>query len=342
MSSASVTLSCRLLCACGCAYNIDPGTGRYQPPPGDRYGPAVAYLTAPTPISGGDDDIDACLVGESTDSVIVAFRGTLPPSWQSWPSVLDWLQDLLCEPESRPDVPGKVHTGFYDATSAIIADVAATVRSLNPTGTKPVYVTGHSLGGAMASIAAWIMRAQPHAITTAQVVTFASPKPGDGAFKSAYEKVFANHVRYESYDDLVPLLAPADDFIKAVAEIPVIGELFKQAESWDYQPVGTLSYIESAKDGYKVIPDHQELMAERLGSVAYELLQDIYDENLLVVRQRPQLPVRFRLHERDLPGRGVPGGGGRLSRRREGARKPEKPPGSPRGASQRLVCLAQP
>jgi hypothetical protein len=41
-----------------------PRHGHYQPPPGDRYGPVVAYLTAPTPISGGDDRIDACLVSE--------------------------------------------------------------------------------------------------------------------------------------------------------------------------------------------------------------------------------------------------------------------------------------
>jgi Lipase (class 3) len=277
MSPPSVTLNCRLLCACGCAYNIDPGTGRYQPPPGDRFGPVAEYLAAPTPISGGDDAIDACLVGANADSVIVAFRGTLPPSWQSWPSVLDWLQDLLCEPESRPNLPGEVHTGFYDATSAIIADVAAAVKRLNPNGTKPVYVTGHSLGGAMASIGAWIMQAQPYAIKIAQVVTFASPKPGDGAFKTAYEKVFTNHVRYENYDDLVPLLPPADDFIKAVAEIPVIGELFKQAEDWDYQPVGTLSYIESAANDYRVVPDCS--MAERLGDIAFELAKDIYDED---------------------------------------------------------------
>src|ERR671918_552133 len=223
MPPPSVTLNCRLLCACGCAYNIDANSGAYKPPPGDRYGPVTGYSTAPTPITGGDDLIDACLVGANADGVIVAFRGTLPPSWQSWPSVLDWLQDLMCEPESRPNLPGKVHTGFYDATSAIIADVAAAVKRLNPTGTKPVYVTGHSLGGAMAAIGAWIMRAQPYGITIAQVVTFASPKPGDGTFQAAYQKVFANHLRYENYDDLVPLLPPATDFIKLVAEIPVLG-----------------------------------------------------------------------------------------------------------------------
>jgi hypothetical protein len=277
MPPPSITRNCRLLCACGCAYNINPGTGHYQLPPGDRYGPVVGYQGPPTPISGGDDNIDACLVGENGDGVIVAFRGTLPPSWQSQPSVLDWLQDVLCEPESRPDVPGKVHTGFYDATSAIIADVAAAVKSLNPTGTKPVYVTGHSLGGAMAAIGAWIMQASPYEIAIAQVVTFASPKPGDSTFQTAYQKLFSNHVRYENYDDLVPLLPPADDFIKVVAEIPVIGGLFKQAENWDYQPVGSLSYVESAGNDYQVVSNPS--MAERLGEIAYELAKDIYDDN---------------------------------------------------------------
>jgi hypothetical protein len=278
MPPQSVTLNCRLLCACGCAYYID-ATGHYQPLPGDRYGPVVAYLTLPTPISSGTDLIDACLVGENADGGIVAFRGTLPPSWQSQASVLDCLQDLMAEPETQPGLPGKVHTGFYDATSAIIAAVAAEVKRLNPTGSKPVYVTGHSLGGAMAAIGAWIMQAAPYAIAIEQVVTFASPKPGDGAFQTAYQKLFANHVRYENYDDLVPLLPPADDFIKLVAEIPLIGDLFKQAENWDYQPVGTLSYIESAAYKYEVTPDYPLLMDERLAEVAFELGKDIYDED---------------------------------------------------------------
>jgi pimeloyl-ACP methyl ester carboxylesterase len=279
MSPPWVTLPCRLLCACGCAYAIDPVTGRYQPPPGDRQSAVVGWLGAPVPISGGDDHIDACLVGENADGVIVAFRGTLPPSWQSQASVLDWLQDLLCEPESRPNVPGKVHTGFYDATSAIIAAVAAAVKRLDPTGARQVYVTGHSLGGAMAAIGACILQAAPYDVSIAQVVTFASPKPGDGAFQAAYQKIFTNHARYENYDDLVPLLPPADDFIELVAEIPLIGDLFKQAENWDYQPVGTLSYIESAADDYQVIPDSSVLMDERLAEVAFELGKDIYEED---------------------------------------------------------------
>ena len=280
MSPPSSTLCCRLLCACGCAYAIDPATGRYEPPTGkDPYGGAVRYLATPTPLSGDVDRIDACLVGENEDGVIVAFRGTLPPSFTNQASVLNWLQDLMAEPETRPNVPGKVHTGFYDATSAIIAAVAKEVRRLDPTGTRRVYVTGHSLGGAMASIGAWILQAAPYRIAIEQVVTFASPKPGDSAFKAAYEAIFGNQIRYENYDDLVPLLPPADAMIRALAAIPLIGDLFKQAEQWDYQPVGALRYIKSAKDGYEVIPDHPLLMDERLVEIAAEIGKAVIDES---------------------------------------------------------------
>jgi hypothetical protein len=78
----------------------------------------------------------------------------------------------------------------------------------------------------------------------------------------------------------VPLLPPADDLIRAVADIPLIGDLFRHAQNWDYQPVGTLRYIESAQDGYRIIPDHLLLMTERYLEIAAELAKDTVDENL--------------------------------------------------------------
>jgi hypothetical protein len=84
----------------------------------------------------------------------------------------------------------------------------------------------------MASIGAYIMQATPYAIRVEQVVTFASPKPGDGTFQTAYQQIFPTQIRYENYGDLVPLLLPADELIRAVADIPLIGDLFRQAETW--------------------------------------------------------------------------------------------------------------
>ena len=249
--------------------------------------------------------------------------------------MLDWLQDLLAEPESRPNLPGKVHTGFFDATSAIIAAVASEVLRLNPAGGKRVYVTGHSLGGAMASIGACIMQAAPYAIEIAQVVTFASPKPGDGAFQAAYQKVFPTQIRYENYDDLVPLLPPADDLIRAVANIPLIGDLFKQAENWDYQPVGTLRYIESAEGRLQGDPRPSAADGRAARGGRRRAREGHGRRKLLIVRRRPQLRMRPRLHGRHLPARSVPGSAKRLRAR---CRQTEKPPGSPRGASQK-TCL---
>ncbi|MGH6899729.1 MAG: lipase family protein [Geminicoccaceae bacterium] len=275
MPPPSVTLNCRLLCACGCAYYIDPITGRYAPPPSsrDRSSPVVGYEATPTPFEGGPDQIDAVLVGENPDGIIVACRGTLPPSLHSTASMLDWLDDFTCEPESAPGLPGKVHTGFYDAVHALIGPVIDHVKQLNPTHTKQVYVTGHSKGGAMASIAAYLMHASQ--IPIAQVVTFASPKPGDSAFQASYQQVIGNQLRYENYDDLVPLLPPSDDFIELLADLPEIGKLFKKCENWDYQPVGTLAYIERPKRDYRVIGDEPLLMTERLWHLAGEIVEDL-------------------------------------------------------------------
>lgn len=274
----STTFDCRLLCACVCSYYIEPYTGTYNPPYGNPYVPAVGYLHAPQAFFKGDDDIDACLVGQNADGIIVAFRGTLPPSWKSQASILDWIQDIVdVEPTAHNNVPGKVHSGFYDAVMAIIDPVASYIKTLRGTSHTKVYVTGHSKGGPMASIGAFILHGM--GIPIEQVITFASPRPGNGAFKTGYEAVLPNQIRYENYDDIVPLVPPSDDFIQLVADLPYIGPLFKKAEQWDYEAVGTLCYIESKSDGYNVIPDNVLLMPERLAEVTLELGKDIIDWN---------------------------------------------------------------
>jgi putative lipase involved disintegration of autophagic bodies len=78
-----------------------------------------------------------------------------------------------------------VHAGFYDAPVAIIGDIAKAVHALNPSGALPVYVTGHSKGGAMASIAAYILQ-QGFGIKLQPLVTFASPRAGDSGFQAGY------------------------------------------------------------------------------------------------------------------------------------------------------------
>jgi hypothetical protein len=274
----STSLNFRLLCAAGSAYDIAPGGCAYSAD--TVFSPVVAYKSAPKPVCGGLENINACLVGENADGIIVAFRGTLPPSLKGSESLLNWLEDFFDVPKSASNVPGQVHSGFYDATMSIIVGVAAAVQNLNPGPAKKILVTGHSLGGALASIGAYIL-SQTYHLPIQQVVTFASPKPGDVGFQSGYQAVINNQVRYENYQDVVPLLPPAARFIDLAVGvfslIPDVGgdlaDLFKRAEGWNYVPVGSEQFIEA--DKLTIISN--EPIESQIWDVVKEFGEDIWD-----------------------------------------------------------------
>lgn len=237
-------LNCSLLCASGAAYDIDLETGAYHPDP--IFSKAVAFSSTPTVISSGVDRINACLVGQTATGIIVAFRGTV------WNSELDWLQDLFAVPISVPGLPGLVHAGFATAVQSMFSQVVKAVNNLNPGPANLVYVTGHSKGGGMAPLAAYLLQQQSK-IPVRQTVTFAAPRAGDQAFAAGYQGVFSNHVRYENYGDLVPLVPPGEEFskllAKAVGKIPDkkaqdLAKLIADIAQCNYTPVGSELFIE--------------------------------------------------------------------------------------------------
>ena len=242
MTSIAPTLDCRLLCASGSAYGIT-STGTFDPSANAPFYNAVGYTAVPVPFVAGDEDIDACLVGTNGDGVILAFRGTLPPYPVTVASLLDWMSDFNADPISVPGIPGKVHQGFWDDLSLLWEPVLAEVKKqMSANGQHlPLYISGHSKGGALASLAA--MRCQAlEKIEPAGVYTYASPLTGDLDFTTAYNAVISD-VRYEYTDDLVPHLPPTPLFADALAALPVIGKYFQSLTTWDYTSVGTLKFI---------------------------------------------------------------------------------------------------
>ena len=260
------TLPCRLMCACRCAYGIDTKTGAFTPP--SPFYDAVGFVAMPVAISGGDDDVDAALVGTTGDGVVVAFRGTLPPALDL-PSVLDWLQDLFAAPRTVSGVPGQVHSGFDDAVDAVWTGISNQVTAqLQACGSKNLCVTGHSKGGAMASIAAMRFHADS-AFPTPTVYTYASARAGDKAFAEAYDKTISQ-TSYENHLDVVPFVPPPDDIIGLLADIPEIGKLFRSAEGWNYQPVGNRLYIEKSAE---VVADDAKLDSVRILEIVGKLAE---------------------------------------------------------------------
>jgi hypothetical protein len=257
-------LLCRLLCAANSAYGIQPN----QPfAPELPYYDRVGYVDEPTAIQGGLGDIDAVLVGLAADGIVVAFRGTLPPVPPiTVPIVLDWLQDFLAIPEHRPGFPGKVHLGFYRAIENLGSGLLNAVTALRAKHSgAPIQVTGHSKGGALVSLGAWLLSS--HGFAPEHVVSFASPHVGDADFANAYNALLSQ-VRYENYLDLAPFVPPDLEHRWLLGRIPDLGRMMADAGGWDYQPVGTLRYI---KEDGSVIDDYPGLESLRIAEIAIDI-----------------------------------------------------------------------
>ena len=98
------------------------------------------------------------------DLAVLAFRGTEQTG-------ADIRTDLNCR--FYKTKAGYVHKGFYAAYQDVAGAVRAAVQQL---GSLPLYVTGHSLGGALATVAAWDLESD----SLAACYTFGSPRVGDG------------------------------------------------------------------------------------------------------------------------------------------------------------------
>lgn len=136
----------------------------------------------------------------SKQNNIIAFRGTNRTA--------EMLQDLLLfqEAYSEPGY-GEVHAGFSDSYQAIAQQVRDAAKKLNPA--LPCYITGHSLGGALATLAALDLALYvPQLKPRIQLYTYASPRVGNPVFAAKHTRLIPNHYRVINLADAVPLGPP--------------------------------------------------------------------------------------------------------------------------------------
>ena len=197
----------------------------------------------------------AFLIQSSDGSVVIlAYRGTEPTNLVNWLTDADVHPDKIAFPFPRdakaadpaksslpPDaeaVPAEsyaVHAGFYRNVRATrFAVIAALERALDrrsvldddsespmPPMDKPMttlYLTGHSLGGAMAALMAVMLSVEPEykklfAPMFKGACTYGAPMVGSPAFANACAAntfLDRNVVRYVYRKDLVPHLPPSE------------------------------------------------------------------------------------------------------------------------------------
>jgi Lipase (class 3) len=162
----------------------------------------------------------ACVV-PYVDKNVVAYMGTktqFNTPANAVASTADWFQNVEAPqvpfrftPEqlgttgTRPrDLGGRVHAGFLEELAAVQGLVVAELMKRGGK-TRPLYVTGHSQGGAEAALATPALLAG--GFNVAETYTFAAPRPGNAEFAATVPSTFPVH-RIEFGDDIVPHVPP--------------------------------------------------------------------------------------------------------------------------------------
>ena len=147
------------------------------------------------------------LVSRKGDHYIIAFRGT--QDLDDWFTDADAFQVKVSR-RIKGDAPSldktKVHQGFQLMAASLSREVCAAAKGFK--AKAPVYVTGHSLGGAVASLTALMLRARLKR-PDVRMYSYAAPRVGDPAFVLAYDVLIPACYRVVNLADVVPMVPPS-------------------------------------------------------------------------------------------------------------------------------------
>jgi triacylglycerol lipase len=133
---------------------------------------------------------------------VIAFAGTEPTS------LLNWITDFFIHRTAEG-----AHAGFLAGLEAVWDQV----REVAGQGTDGLYLTGHSLGGALAAVAA--RRLLDERVVAPDrlrgVYTIGIPRPGSDAYARDYDAAGGGILGRRTYrlvhgDDIVPKVPPAE------------------------------------------------------------------------------------------------------------------------------------
>lgn len=131
------------------------------------------------------------------DYAVLSFRGTEPSRKE------DIKTDAMAGKLST--IQGKVHEGFEDAYASVEKDIEKVVKALKG---FPLYITGHSLGAALATVCTQRLEHTPaYRDQIAACYTFGSPRVGDKHYDLEFKSAIYRVVNTTDIVTVVPLLA---------------------------------------------------------------------------------------------------------------------------------------
>lgn len=141
-----------------------------------------------------------CFVAHNDEFAIVAFRGTEVGDYR------DFITDLKIRLVASGGA-GRVHQGFRDALDEVweTKKLRLHLEALRNSGTAPraIWFAGHSLGAALATLAAARLEG------TQGLYTFGSPRVGDAEFSARFA---VKAYRVVNNNDFIPRLPPSPPY----------------------------------------------------------------------------------------------------------------------------------
>lgn len=139
----------------------------------------------------------------SSSNNIIVFRGTQEPD--------EWIANINAKQnnyQSNHPQAGKIHQGFYSLyVNNLAQPIRQAIARLAPN--IPCYVTGHSLGGVMAVLAALDLALNFDRFRQQiRMYSYASPRVGDPTFAKFYSDLVPNSYRIVNQADSTWLLPP--------------------------------------------------------------------------------------------------------------------------------------
>lgn len=166
----------------------------------------VLGITVENVVTFADKDTDTQgFMVKADGAIVVVFRGT--------EDIRDWITDasIFMSPFKGE---ARVHSGFARSLDAVWGTITETLRGWSGGG-RTIWLTGHSLGGALAVLASARLRfpRDPSGmmVPVTGVYTFGQPRVGNAAFAADCNTAYGNRIfRVVNDRDIVARLPPRE------------------------------------------------------------------------------------------------------------------------------------
>jgi hypothetical protein len=211
----------------------------------------------------------AAVVLKCANVRIVTFQGTNLPHRKDWAQnvrmMRDWIDNFNVKLDTNGlGLPGRVHRGFAKQLEIVWPRISEYLKSHD----SPLYVTGHSQGGAIAVLATKLLEREGHRVLG--TVTFGAPRAGDQRFVNSLN---TDILRVEYASDPIPWVPPRVPLVslamlKGIIKLMAPGSLKDFSErmlarglqgGMDYRTAGNLLYITANREWIKTQTKQEEV-----------------------------------------------------------------------------------